>query len=931
MNAGLNKSTSLPTRITTVAAILVSLVGLGVLTGWAIDSDRLKTVFPGLVTMKPNTAAGLLLSALSLGFLTGGKAHSLLRWIGTGFALTVVCLGAVTLAEYFLDWDAGIDELLFRDPFDKLDTSRPGQMAPSTAFCFVLAGSALLIGARTHIRPTELSAISALGATLVGIGGVASIGQLSNALFHFHLWNYFWMAIHTALSFVILGVGLLALSKGGDGLKWVLDPTTSTGFAAAVLGMLIAACVSWGYAIQLRDSSRWVNHTQQVLKGIEDIRACLAELQSDQRGYVIQGDASFLDEREKSKTALSASLQDLRDLIADNPRQERSLDQLEQAAAKRTAFDEQVILLRRERGFLPAQQKMREGDGIKLSQQMEQIIGVMRDEEYRLLSVRQKDAESVVAATFLLEPLCIFLSLTALSLALFILNSGTRQRQMAEELSAQLAEIVNSSNDAIIGKDLTGIITSWNKGAEAIFGYSAREMVGGTGTALISPGGEQPEMEKIHRLERGESGEHFESRRLAKDGHLVDVSVTVSPIKDKPGTIVGSSVVERDITESKQAREALRRSEDQFRTMANAIPQLAWMADADGSIFWYNQRWFDYTGTTQKEMEGWGWQSVHDPESLPGVMNGWKDALARGVMFEMEFPLRAAEGNYGWFLTRVLPMKDEAGRIVRWFGTNTDLTQKREAEEAIHKLNATLEQRVVERTAELEIANKELEAFSYSVSHDLRAPLRAVDGFAQAAIEDYGAQLPAPGQRQLQIIRESAQRMGTLIDDLLAFSRLSRAPLVLQEINTARQVAGILENLKREENGRAIEVRLGALPSSLGTPPLLEQVWFNLLANAFKYTRQQKNAVVEVGCRREAERNVFFVRDNGVGFDMKYANKLFGVFQRLHRSDEFEGTGVGLAIVQRILQRHGEKIWVEAAPNQGATFHFTLQKGPSHG
>jgi light-regulated signal transduction histidine kinase (bacteriophytochrome) len=250
--------------------------------------------------------------------------------------------------------------------------------------------------------------------------------------------------------------------------------------------------------------------------------------------------------------------------------------------------------------------------------------------------------------------------------------------------------------------------------------------------------------------------------------------------------------------------------------------------------------------------------------------------------------------------------------------------QARAAEENLRGLNAELERRVAERTAELEVAVKELEAFSYSVSHDLRAPLRAVDGFSGILLKEHAAELTPAAARYLQSVRDGAQQMGQLIDDLLAFARLSRQPLRTEVVEPAAVARQALADLRHEQEGRRVEVRIGELPPCRADRGLLRQVYVNLLGNALKFTRKTPEAAVEVGFRPEGDGGAYFVRDNGAGFDMRYAGKLFGVFQRLHRASEYEGTGVGLAIVQRIVHRHGGRVWAEAAVGKGATFYFTL-------
>jgi light-regulated signal transduction histidine kinase (bacteriophytochrome) len=258
------------------------------------------------------------------------------------------------------------------------------------------------------------------------------------------------------------------------------------------------------------------------------------------------------------------------------------------------------------------------------------------------------------------------------------------------------------------------------------------------------------------------------------------------------------------------------------------------------------------------------------------------------------------------------------------------MTERRRADEEIQTQRG-LEDRVVERTAQLEAANQELEAFAYSVSHDLRAPLRAIDGFSRIVLRDYEALLPSQGQRQLQRIRDNVQQMGGLIDDLLTFSRLSRQPIKKEPIAPAPLVRRVLKELRDDQDGRQVEVTIGELPVCQVDPALFHQVVVNLLSNALKFTRPREIARIEVGCRQLNGEAVYFVKDNGVGFDMRYADKLFGVFQRLHLAEDYEGTGVGLAIVQRVIHRHGGRVWAEAEVDKGAAFFFTLEGGDPRG
>lgn len=378
-----------------------------------------------------------------------------------------------------------------------------------------------------------------------------------------------------------------------------------------------------------------------------------------------------------------------------------------------------------------------------------------------------------------------------------------------------------------------------------------------------------------------------------------------------------------------EAAEALRRSEEQFRAMFDLAPVGIAQADPQtGRWCRVNRRMSQITGYTEDELLQLGFSDVTHPDDRARDWDAFQ-GIIRGDApdYRLEKRYLRKDGSLAWVNVNVTVLRDPAGKPYRTMAAVEDVTVRKQSEAAIHQLNQTLEQRVRERTQQLEAANRELEAFSYSVSHDLRSPLRAIDGFARILSEDHEGSLDGEGRRLLDVICAEARRMGRLIDDLLAFSRVGRSAFRSAEVDMESLARTAFEDCSRPFPDRNLEFAVGPLPPAWGDPAMLRQVLANLIQNAIKYTQPREFARIEVGGRLEDGDTVYWVRDNGIGFDMKYAGKLFGVFQRLHGEDEFEGTGVGLALVKRVIDRHSGRVWAEAAPGEGACFWFAVPAG----
>jgi PAS domain S-box-containing protein len=498
-----------------------------------------------------------------------------------------------------------------------------------------------------------------------------------------------------------------------------------------------------------------------------------------------------------------------------------------------------------------------------------------------------------------------------------------------EELFRRLVEGVHDY--AIYMLDANGRIATWNSGAERVEGYNAREAIGRPMDIVLLPedrarGKAQCAIEAASRDGRYED----EGWQLRKDGRRYWANVVVTALRDQDGKLIGFAKVSRDMTERKKYEEALRQSESRTRSILETAIDAIMVMDREGMVQEWNPAAEAMFGYTRKQAIG---KKLADLIIPPYMRQQHQLGLARYVvegvapMLNQRIETIAMRADGTEFPVELALTETKNNGSSVFTGYISDITERKRTEQEIQQLNTELEQRVQKRTQQLESANKELEAFSYSVSHDLRAPLRHINGFVEILRSTADEKLDPESRGFLETIAESARQMGKLIDDLLAFSRMGRAELRLIPVKLDSVLSEALRELRQETAGREVRWNVvGPLPEVPGDPAMLRQVFINLISNALKYTRTRPTAEIEVTASITPEEHIIAVRDNGVGFDNAYAHKLFGVFQRLHPAHEFEGTGIGLAIVRRVIARHGGRAWATGVVNEGATFYFSLPR-----
>lgn len=652
-------------------------------------------------------------------------------------------------------------------------------------------------------------------------------------------------------------------------------------------------------------------HTQEVLLSMERARRMALQLSNEVRRSLL-ADAALSPEYDLNKRKLREELAELRKLVADDRAQSALLHQMIERAGLFLQAQERLLGARTSPAELQRRLRDAELERIAIREQMIQF----GEQEQRLRAGRDRIRKESLDDIVTLASAGAALSLVVFAILFLSLDREIRRRaRVAEALERSeqyLSATLESIGDAVVATDQDGRVRSMNRAAIQLTGVEA-DYVGRPRREIVRVDEAGAELNASHECKPDAWGLARAAVVIAKDGRRSDVECVATEIRDADGRACGTVSVLRDVTRERQLN-AL------FRRLLHAAPDAIVICDEAGKIRHANEAASGLFGYTLDELLSMRIEALMPERFRHRHLHQRARFYETGASRAMDDPRRVFFGctKQGREFRAAISLSPMRTALSTWAITVIrDVTEQHERTEALRLAN----QRV-------EATNRELEAFSYSVAHDLRAPLRQIVGFASALSEDYGERLDEQGSQYLALIRDGGKRMGQLIEDLLALSRVTRADLRLQPLNLTDIVTDIFERLRRSEPAREVALRCAPSIPAVADPRLLTLALENLLGNAWKFTRKRASAIIEVGsleCNGELRH---FVRDNGAGFDMRRVTKLFVPFQRLHKAPDFEGTGIGLATVQRVIHRHGGRIQAEGALDEGATFWFTLGSNP---
>ena len=694
---------------------------------------------------------------------------------------------------------------------------------------------------------------------------------------------------------------------------------------AAGFLVLIGFAASWRQGDDAIKTALQLANNRAKLEAFSEIETEIRESESNARGYIITGNPYFDSQHKQTNAQLKAAFQKVFQLLQDSPSHAANVKSLNDAIIRKQALIQSSIEFRK-KGNISAALQVVNRPSIEAMRRLSAILEQLKEQSNQQLAI---DKLKLDQATHWVRS---FELVAGIGLLGLLISSGLLYRRQSKTIKTTTKQIAESESlfrslfeQASMGRAIRSMQGECqvNQAYITMLGYSEAELTSMAASALIVPEDrDQWQWAQADLLSGKSKSSRLTLRYKHKYGSHLWIDESLQLRRDGDGEPIQWISTILDISKQKRLEAERRQLALYTRSLIEANPDTMINIKQDGSIQDVNEAMVIATGKDRKQLIGQDFSSYFsDPEK---ARIGYQKVFADGSVKDYELQMRHRSGSLLDVLFNARIFHNETGDVAGIIAVARDISERKRLERELNNLNESLEKRVTERTAELKAANEELEAFSYSVSHDLRAPLRAVDGFSRKVMLAYGDKLDQEGLRLLGVVRQNAVRMGKLIDDLLAFSRLGRREMHVVAVSMQDLAESSATELIELEPERQINFSCEAIPPCLGDPAMLKEVWMNLLSNAIKFTRQNNPAQIHVGSRIEGEFTIYWIQDNGAGFDMAYADKLFGVFQRLHSQEEFEGSGVGLALSQRIIHRHHGRIWGESQIGQGATFSFTL-------
>ena len=694
---------------------------------------------------------------------------------------------------------------------------------------------------------------------------------------------------------------------------------------AAGFLVLIGFAASWRQGDDAIRTALQVANNSAKLDALSEIEREVRASESNARGYIITGNEAFARQHDQANEQLKITLKRASKLLQDSPSRVANIKSLNDAVNSKQTLIQSSINLRKQ-GSLTAAKEIVNLPSVAAMQQLKTILDNLKAKSRQELDTNKRKLDQ---ATHWVRS---FELVAGTGLLALLISSGLFYQRQSKTIKTAARLIAESESlfrslfeQASMGRAIRSMQGECqvNQAYVTMLGFSKADLSSMGAKALIAP----DDLDRWQRVQADLLAKNSTSARLSlrykhKDGSQLWIDESLQLLRNSDGEPSQWISTIFDISKQKKLEAERRELGLYTRSLIEANPDTMINIKQDGTIQDVNEAMIMATGIDRNQLVGQDFSGYFsDPEK---ARKGYQQVFADGFVKDYELEMLHRSGSSLAVLFNARIFRNESGEVAGIIAVARDISERKRLEQELNNLNASLEQRVTERTAELKAANQELEAFSYSVSHDLRAPLRAVDGFSRKVMLGYGDKLDQEGLRLLGVVRQNAVRMGKLIDDLLAFSRLGRREMHLVPVSMQELAESSASELIELEPKREISFSCDAIPDCLGDPAMLKEVWMNLISNAIKFTRQSNPSEIHVGSRIEEAAAIYWIQDNGAGFDMAYADKLFGVFQRLHSQEEFEGSGVGLALSQRIIHRHHGRIWGESQIGQGATFSFTL-------